>query len=281
MTSQLYRKIYYEQGEHRKPLLFDQSPFDYGKLWLKPLKKEAALLSQAVPSGDMNPKDSSIQIDLKLHMSSMPDEFMLSELARAMQYLPHVERLDFEHLHAPDAELREYIRGLAKTVALRPLIWKLRQRLQAKRLRRQGVEPNVDTECPSQSPFHLKRRDTSLYDWSASKLVTVSKDHPEIEKNITPSLDTSYPQNQLDLHSVVHDTPLEAARPHYLGSVLSIAYTIDASGLQDRVRSKQNSMRRYWQATTIQERLSFCGLWLLLISCYLMTQSETWRMLFD
>ncbi len=110
MTSKLYRNIYSKQEDSRKPLLFNQNPFDYGKIWLKPLRRQPEP-SCATPTAR---RGAPVYIDLRLQMHSMPDQLDLSALARAMQHLPHVRQLTFDHLHAPEEELKERIRGLKR-----------------------------------------------------------------------------------------------------------------------------------------------------------------------
>ncbi|KAK5126708.1 hypothetical protein LTR85_009642 [Meristemomyces frigidus] len=179
-TAKLYRHVFFAQeADERKPFLFDQSSFDYGKIWLKPFwnrlspanvaGSSAALAAAAV-------KERHYYVDLRLQMSVMPDQLMMNQLATSMQYLPHVKELRFQHLHAPEAELEEFMNGIRKAAVLRPLIVKLRHRRAMRELqeRRQEEAPN---ESPSKTPeststshpsMHTKPADRTMYDWSAS-----------------------------------------------------------------------------------------------------------------
>jgi hypothetical protein len=109
----LYRKLYHcpELLEPEfEPLLFDQSQFDYGKVWLRPRVSLFAALNVAMPH-------SGTALDLRLHLSLTKKELMdenrvglaMNRLARALQYLPEMHLIDFLELNAGDAEVRMFL----------------------------------------------------------------------------------------------------------------------------------------------------------------------------
>lgn len=97
-TSTLYRDIYHDTKMRNKPYLFDQSRYDYGKIWLRPLP--------ATSEATVTPKKRGITIDLTLHLTEAPNGLMMNDLAKSLQYLPHVQEVDFARLHAPEKDVK-------------------------------------------------------------------------------------------------------------------------------------------------------------------------------
>lgn len=122
-TSELYRRIYHKTKDSIKPFLFDQSSFDYGKIWLRPL------VTSFQPEGALKKK---VTIDLTLCMADLPDPAKINEVARALQYIPHVDEIKFEKLHAPAAEIQEFFYGMKKAMYTKKIIQKIRLRLHKK-----------------------------------------------------------------------------------------------------------------------------------------------------
>lgn len=252
-TSKLYREVYFNQDDKRKPFLFDQSPFDYGKIWLKPFPRMKQ--PEATSTRGREPK---ITIDLQLQLSSMPDQLMMNQLARAMQYLPHVRRLGFQHLHAPEEELKEYMRGLKQAMVLKPLVAKLRRRLAQKRLRKQGMEVSLDDrECPSQSPLNTKLRDNSLNDWSTSQLDLSSA----IRRTSVSQMDVmrldAVKEEPAIIEQATHEQIIETEQKYYIGSWLSFSYSLDLSGLRSRLIAIRHHDGRQWSPMFTQQRTMF------------------------
>ncbi|MCJ1397565.1 hypothetical protein MMC11_000759 [Xylographa trunciseda] len=122
-TSELYRRIYHQTSDHIKPFLFDQSDFDFGKIWLRPL----AAISELAPS-----ERPHVTIDLTLRLTELPDPAKINELARALQYLPHVDEIKFEKLHAPAEEIQEFFYCMRKAMHIKKFIKIIRLRLERK-----------------------------------------------------------------------------------------------------------------------------------------------------
>ena len=131
-TSELYRRIYHQTKDDIKPFLFDQSDFDFGKIWLRPLK----VLSEPVSPSQKH----HITIDLTLRLTELPDPAKINELARALQYLPHVDEIKFEKLHAPAEEIQEFFYCMRKAMHIKKFIKIIRLRLQRKALAKESRE---------------------------------------------------------------------------------------------------------------------------------------------
>jgi hypothetical protein len=230
-TSKLYREIYFQQHTTLKPFLFDQSPFDFGKIWLRPMSPDEK------PSLKNDPgSESRATIDLRLHMTKMPDQLMVSELAKAMQYLPYVEELQFEDLRAPDAQLAEFIVGLNKARVLKPLVAKLRRRLAVKRMKQQGIDVSPSSApAPHKSPLNTRPRNSPLYDWSAS--VAEFKDGTEmrVDGSTAPALPT-VPEGVEPLEK---PHTLEEAKPHSFGGLFTYAFVLDVSEIRNFVATRE------------------------------------------
>lgn len=178
-TAKLYRQIFFALDKGPKPFLFDQSPFDYGKIWLRPFRNrllKANAAGSIAASSTPAVREQHYYVDLRLQMSVMPNHLMMNQLATAMQYLPHVKELSFQHLHAPEAELLEFMNGIRKAAVLRPLVIRLRHRrlmreLQERRKREGAHEAPGEVRHPTSTPhpsMHMKPADRSMYDWSDS-----------------------------------------------------------------------------------------------------------------
>lgn len=176
-TAKLYRQVFFAQNDTRKPFLFDQSRYDYGKIWLKPFERGSSQSGQAdsdTTPGKIQPeaKVRRYYVDLRLQMSCMPDPLKMNQLATSMQYLPHVKELRFQHLHAPEEELEEFMNGIRKAAVLRPLVVRLRHRRAMKELQqRQTTDAQNDGLEPASVPhpsMHTKPADRSMYDWGDS-----------------------------------------------------------------------------------------------------------------
>ncbi|KAL9105458.1 MAG: hypothetical protein Q9227_009367 [Pyrenula ochraceoflavens] len=147
-TSILYRHLYHHQAlTHFKPLLFDQSQFDYGKIWLRP---------QLAPS-DHAPSTnrSEFALDLKLHLTLTQHDHIgqaMNELAKEMRYLPHVCRIDVRELHAGGDDVNMFLKELDRVNIVKKVIRKLKQRVAVrKRLEQMPLseeDPLIETNPP-------------------------------------------------------------------------------------------------------------------------------------
>lgn len=113
-TSHLYRKVYHAIPKV-KPLLFDQARHNLGKIWLRP----------QVQSESRKIQDRQ-HLKLKLILNAEPKGAVMNELALSLQYLPYVEKVQFEELYAPGKQLIEFMRFVWQTQAIRPFIKRIR-----------------------------------------------------------------------------------------------------------------------------------------------------------
>lgn len=233
-TSKLYREVYHNAKLKIKPYLFDQSRYDYGKIWLMPLPTAPEAISQ--------PNEQDITIDLTLHLTEPPDGLMINQLAKCLQYLPHVEEVDFTRLHAPEKDIKSLISSMKR---LRYLVrWirrgRTRQREKATlNLERQGV-----ADKRGQSFFALleKQHNSSLYNWNdafallknGTSIPVREPANPKARRNLTQ---TSQYRNEQPLGFKVH---------YFLG-LFSVAYSLD-------LRSTKSLMTRLFTAPHTEER---------------------------
>jgi Caspase domain len=165
-TSVLYSHLFHcpDLAEY-KPLLFDQSQFDYGKIWLRPQKWPADTPRLAQPS--------DVTLDLKIHLSLTkqdPIGLAMNELAKALKYLPHVHYIDYGELHAGDEEVAMFQQALSRASNVKKAIRLLRNKVKE----RKKKEPeNVDPRRPIKRPpsFNqvlLKIDSSSTQDWSSA-----------------------------------------------------------------------------------------------------------------
>ena len=164
-TSLLYSHLFHHPDlVEYKPLLFDQSQFDYGKIWLRPQKSPAETQRLAQPS--------DVTLDLKIHLSLTkkdPIGLAMNELAKALKYLPHVRYIDYGELHAGDEEVAMFQQALSRASNVKKAIRLLRNKVKE----RKKKEPEtIDPKRPIKRPpsFHqvlLKIDSSSTQDWSS------------------------------------------------------------------------------------------------------------------
>jgi hypothetical protein len=139
-TSDLYRKIYFKQHEVYKPLLFDQSLRDFGKIWLRPLHRARESAPQKQSGALPGPAvDSKYSIDIRLQLASSLNMVEFNHVAKALQYIPHVSRIDFLKMRSPQDDLREFMRAVWLAKHVRPILQRRRvqrEQRQARLLRR-------------------------------------------------------------------------------------------------------------------------------------------------
>ena len=70
-------------------------------------------------------------------MTELPLPAQMNELARALQYIPHVDQIKFGDMHAPAEEIQEFFYGMQKAMYAKKIIHSLRQRIDKKN-REQG-----------------------------------------------------------------------------------------------------------------------------------------------
>lgn len=163
-TSLLYRELFHafpSPSDDRwlpRPHLFDQARHDLGKIWLRPQKKLDAPIN---PSQKVN----SVHLKLSLQLNAEPDNALMNELARTLQYLPHVDKIDIKDLYAPKRQIENFFRSIVQAQKLRPLIRRLVARRRLKRLTEMNDAPMVKKPQSIQRML-LEQKHHSLYDWS-------------------------------------------------------------------------------------------------------------------
>ena len=271
-TSKLYQQVYFKQEDARKPLLFDQSAYDYGKIWLKPFRRE--------PKPSEKTGEPVAYIELKLKLPEVPSQLRMNELAKAMQYLPHVEEVEFKQMNAPRHELDQFMNGVHKVMKLRPLIAKLPSRRLAKKRREAGIpEEPKEAEQLSKTSLHTERKRSSVYDWSDSTLQEAGKAHtPVSARPRTDSpLSMHAEESEADAHTHTHEDALEGAKVHHVGSSFSYVYTLDFSGLKERLAPIQSRISQsvHMMDGDMLLMLFFIGV---LLACF---STSLWNIFFD
>lgn len=156
-TSRLYRELFHsfqpEEESPPRPHLFDQARHDLGRIWLRPQKETYAPTN---PSRE----EKSVHLKLSLQLNEQPGNVLMNELAIALQYLPHVDKVEFKDLYAPRRQLENFTQSIMQAQKLRPLIRKIVARKRLKELMDKIGRP------PSINRMLLEQNHQSLYDWS-------------------------------------------------------------------------------------------------------------------
>ncbi|KAF2213856.1 hypothetical protein CERZMDRAFT_83296 [Cercospora zeae-maydis SCOH1-5] len=158
-TSKLYRNVYHKADGNRKPFLFDQSIHDWGRITMQPLRT----FSEAIRDDWQPSAQGDACLHLELRMRAKPKLKTMNDLARAMQFLPHVKEVTFRKMHAPRLEIEGFMKGVTQAMKVRPLITRLRKRLEEKRLAQARVRTGLKTPSPAVSHPPL------LYNWNGSR----------------------------------------------------------------------------------------------------------------
>lgn len=159
-TSTLYREVYHHAKMITKPYLFDQSRYDYGKIWLRPLPTGREKLAIT--------KEPDITIDLKLHLAKAPDGLMINELAKSLQYLPHVQEVDFTRLHGPEEDIKALIVSMKQLRFLLQWVGRIRRKRRVREesaAKQKGLAPK---QSGSFSALLAKQHYAALYDWNSA-----------------------------------------------------------------------------------------------------------------
>ena len=109
-TSELYRELYHRQSTDKiaggpfgsRPLHFDESAHDYGKIWLRP----QTLQPKARTLGNRMFMNVTFALDV------YPDRGVMNEIARAFRYLPHINQTRLEKFYDPRAELIRVVKSV-------------------------------------------------------------------------------------------------------------------------------------------------------------------------
>lgn len=156
-TSRLYRELFHafdpQANKPPRPHLFDQARDDLGRIWLRPQIETCAPTN---PSRE----ERSVHLKLSLQLNKPPNNALMNELATALQYLPHVDKVEFKDLYAPRRQLEIFTHSIIQAQRLRPLIRKIVARKRLKGLMEKIGRP------PSIRRMLLEQNHQSLYDWS-------------------------------------------------------------------------------------------------------------------
>lgn len=167
-TSKLYRELYFKVEEGPRPFLFDQSVHDWGRISLQPLGN-----TSSPPDPGMSPsKNGDAVLHMLLRLRSKPKPHSMNELARAMQYLPHVKEIQFQSMRAPRMQLEGFMQGVSQAMKLRPLVTRLRKQIDAKRQARLSDSKEIQhsrNEAAGTSPIS-PRDPSAMFNWDNSKL---------------------------------------------------------------------------------------------------------------
>lgn len=167
-TSDLYRVVYHTIPPHpatTKPLLFDQSRHNLGKIWLMP-----QVLSDRPPKTNEEEEDGRF-LKLTFRLNKSPDLAVMNELALNLQYLPYVDQIKFEDLYAPREQISNFMQSVVQAQKIKPLIRKLQakrkfQDLATLKNGNNGVKPPE-----SLLKLHLEQNHHPIYDWSHAERV--------------------------------------------------------------------------------------------------------------
>lgn len=154
-TSHLYRELYHAEVK-TKPLLFDQSRYSFGRVWLRP----------QIPPPKPNEKGKTL-LKLTLRLNGEPHGAVMNELATHLQYLPHTDEVRIENLSAPIEHLENFMLFVLRTQKLRPLMRRLCARRQFKKVAKIVEEKDI-AHPTNLMDLHLSHKHLSLFDWSSA-----------------------------------------------------------------------------------------------------------------
>lgn len=140
-----------ENNETARPYLFDQARRDLGRIWLRPQKETIAPTIKSK-------EEHRVHLQLSLQLHKQPDNVLMNELAIALQYLPHVDKVEYKDLYAPRRQIEIFMQSIVQAQKLRLLIRKLVARRRLKELR--------EIDHTQIKRMLLEQNHHSLYDWS-------------------------------------------------------------------------------------------------------------------
>ena len=179
-TSDLYREAYHTIPVHSattKPLLFDQSRHNFGKIWLMP-----QVLSDR-PLETSSEDEEARVLKLTFRLNKNPDLAVMNELALNLQYLPYVDRIKFEDLYAPQQQITSFMKAVVQAQKIKPLIRKLQAKRKLQKVTQLKAGGNTAKAPESLLKLHLEQNHHSVYDWSRAEERVGNND----QKNSEPS----------------------------------------------------------------------------------------------
>ncbi|KAH0558473.1 hypothetical protein GP486_004869 [Trichoglossum hirsutum] len=192
-VSTLYHKLYHSRELKTKPLLFDMSQRDYGKLWLRPRPEDP----------DRQPQKDLTSLKLTLHIADQVNDLAIHDIARGLQYLKYVQKITFDELYAPDDVILELVRSVRMATIIRnwrkAFLGRKRRVAEAAKSR----EVPEDNEAAQMKIKVVERRDSSYYDWTSSDYI-VNGERKRV-KGRPPSQESSNTvKNQDDVSFTYH-----------------------------------------------------------------------------
>ena len=164
-TTDLYREVYHSVPLHSattKPLLFDQSRHNFGKIWLMP-----QVLSDRPPKTE----EEGRFLKLTFRLNEDPNLAVMNELALKLQYLPHVDQIKFDDLYAPREQITNFMKAVVQAQKLRPLMRKMLARRKFQKITELKAGDNGVEASESLLKLHLEQNHHPVYDWSRAKRV--------------------------------------------------------------------------------------------------------------
>ena len=221
-TSILYSHLFHHPELAKyKPLLFDQSQFDYGKIWLRPQSSGANV--------EMLVKPSDVVLDLKIHLSLSKEDpvgLAMNELAKALQYLPYVHHIDFSQLHAGDEEVAMFLQALRRASNVKKAIRLMKERV--KRRKREELAASDPMRRiqrpPSFNQYLTKIPSSTTQDWScgvaefSNGTVVPVKNSPRLQ-----SEPINHTQQPLQVHL--------RRRAFWIPGIVYVRYIVDFTGI--------------------------------------------------
>ncbi|CAF9917798.1 MAG: hypothetical protein ALECFALPRED_000370 [Alectoria fallacina] len=162
-TTDLYREVYHTVPLHSattKPLLFDQSRHNFGKIWLMP-----QVLSDRPPKTE----EEGRFLKLTFRLNEDPNLAVMNELALKLQYLPHVDQIKFDDLYAPREQITNFMAAVVQAQKLKPLIRKMLAKRRFQKLTELKTGDNGVKASESLLKLHLEQNHHPVYDWSRAK----------------------------------------------------------------------------------------------------------------
>ena len=190
-TSDLYREVYHTISPHpatTKPLLFDQSRHNFGKIWLMP-----QLLSNQPPKAK---EGGGGFLKLTFRLNEDPDLAVMNELALALQYLPHVDQIKFDDLYAPSEQIATLMNAIVQAQRIKPLIRKMQARRKLRKVADLKTGVGGLKASTSLLKLHLEQNHHPIYDWSLAERVTGYKSKDSEKSRERRRKNSTWPPSQ-------------------------------------------------------------------------------------
>ena len=164
-TTDLYREVYHaipQDSESPKPLLFDQSRHNLGKIWLMP---------QMVSDRPPKTEEEGRFLKLTFRLNQDPNLAVMNELALNLQYLPYVDQIKFDDLYAPKEQITNFMKAIVQAQKMKPLIRKMQARRKLQKVAELKTGETKAEVSKSLLKLHLEQDHHSVYDWSPAEHV--------------------------------------------------------------------------------------------------------------